>query len=120
MSTIFCYESIPHLIQSKRFSMLQYVRKGVDKLLTGPRVSKAGRPDLYRRSAYSLVIKHVFDRLDASEAYNWCFDGLLRFPSELQGNGFNGGAGQTPCRVAEAGLPGAEVDGHCRVSVCHC
>ena len=52
MSTIFCYESISHLIQSKRFSMLQYVRKGLNKSLTGPRVSKAGRPDLYRRSAY--------------------------------------------------------------------
>jgi len=74
-------------------------------LLTGPRVSKAGRPYLYRRSAYSQVIKHVFDRLDASEPYNWCFDGLLRFPNELQGNGFNGGAGQTPVGLPRRDFP---------------
>src|SRR5216683_4951398 len=120
MSTIFCYEFVSHLIQSKRFSMLQYVRKGLDKLLTGPRVSKAGRPDLYRRSAYSQVVKHVFYRLNASKTNNWHLDGLLRFPDELQSNGLNSGAGQTPRWVAEAGLPGAEVDGHCRVGVCHC
>src|SRR5260370_42380019 len=75
-------------------------------LLTGARGSKAGRPVLNRRSAYSQVIKHVFVRLDASEAYNWCFDGLLRFPNKLQSNGFNGGAGQTPpCVVGGGGSP---------------
>src|SRR5713226_9974456 len=115
MSTIFCYEFVPYLTQSKRVSTFQYVRKGVDKSLTGPRVSKAGRPDLYRRSAYSQVVKHVFDRLDASEADNWCLDGLLRFPNKLQSNGFNGGAGQAPSCVAEVGLSGEEVDGHCGV-----
>src|SRR5438309_10850980 len=89
---VFSLEFVPYLIQGKRFSPFQYVRKGLDKSLTGPRVSKAGRPDLYRRSTYCQVFKHVFDRLDASEAYNWCLHGLLRFPNEPQSNGFNGRA----------------------------
>jgi len=89
MSTVFCSEFISYLTQSKRFSTFQYVRKGFGKPLTGPWVSKAGRPDLYRRSTYSQVFKHVFDRLDSPEAYNWCLDGLLRFPNQPQSNGFN-------------------------------
>src|SRR6266481_9278430 len=87
--------------------------------LTGLRVSKAGRPDLYRRSAYCQVIEHVFDRLDASEPYNWCLDGLLRFPDELQSNRFNRRAGKTPGWVAKDGLSRAEVDGHCWIGICH-
>src|SRR4029077_11735962 len=78
-----------------------------------------GRPDLYRRSSYRQVFKHVFGRLDASEPNNWCLDGLLRFPDEPQSNGFNGRAGKTPGLAAEEGLSGAEVDGHRRVGVCH-
>ena len=71
MSTLFCYELFPYLFQSKHFSAFQDVRKGVDKSLTGPRISKAGRPDLYRRRAYGEVFKHVVGRLDPPQAYNW-------------------------------------------------
>lgn len=71
MSTVFCYEFILYLIQSKHLSLFQDARKGVDQPLTGPWVSKTGRADLYGRSAHREVIKHVVDRLDASQAYNW-------------------------------------------------
>src|SRR5437899_13730 len=119
MSTNFCYELILYLIQSKRFNTFQYDRKGIDKSLTGPRVSKAGRSDLYRRSTYGQVIKHVFDRLDTAQTENRYLNGLPRLPDQPQCNGFNGGAGKSPRWVTQAGLPGAEVDGHCRVGVCH-
>ena len=67
MSTIFRKKSVPYLIHSKRFSTTKCLLKPLDKSLTGPRVSKAGRPDLHRRGTYSQVFKHVFDRLDASQ-----------------------------------------------------
>ena len=67
MSTVFCAKSVPYLVKSKHLSSFQDLRKGFNESLTGPRVSKAGRPDLYCRSAYGEVFKHVLCRLDASE-----------------------------------------------------
>ena len=66
MSTVFCFEFVSYPVQSKCFSPFQYVRKGVDKPLTDPRVSKAGRPYLYGRSPYGQVFKHVLHRLDST------------------------------------------------------
>src|SRR5690348_3947158 len=99
MSTVFCEKFVLYLIQSKHFSSFQDLRKGVKKPLTGLRVSKAGRPDLYRRSPYGQILKHVFDRLDASQAHNWYLDGPPRFPYQSQSDGFDGRAGQ-PARWA--------------------
>src|SRR5260370_22329365 len=115
---MFCWELAAYGTQSKRFSASCHGCKGLDKLLTGPRGSKAGRPDLYRRSAYSQVFKHVFDRLDASEAYNWCLDGLLRFPNQLQGNGFIPWPQQPARRVPQPDLSEPEFDAHCRDVIC--
>src|SRR5260370_18461471 len=91
----------------------------MEKLVAGAGVSKAGRTDLYGLSTYSQVIKHVFDRLDASQPKNWCLDSLLRFPNELQSNGFNRRTRQAPGWISHAGLTGPEIDGHAGVSVCH-
>src|SRR5712692_5819063 len=110
MSTVFCEKYIPYLTQSKHFSSFQDLRKGLDKSLTGPRVSKAGRPNLYCCSPYGDVLKHVFDRLDASQAYNWCLDGLPRFPYQPQSDGFDGRAGQSARWAPSAGLPGSVVN----------
>src|SRR5260370_37839851 len=91
----------------------------MEKLVAGAGVSKAGRTDLYGLSTYSQVIKHVFDRLDASQPKNWCLDSLLRFPNELQSNGFNRRTRQAPGWISQAGLSGAEIDGHGGVSGLH-
>src|SRR5260370_2542709 len=91
----------------------------MEKLVAGAGVSKAGRTDLYGLSTYSQVIKHVFDRLDASQPKNWLLDSLLRFPNELQSNGFNRRTRQAPGWISQAGLSGAEIDGHGGIRVCH-
>src|SRR5260370_20386893 len=91
----------------------------MEKLVAGAGVSKAGRTDLYGLSTYSQVIKHVFDRLDASQPKNWCLDSLLRFPNELQSNGFNRRTRQAPGWISQAGLSGAEIDGHGGRDVLH-
>src|SRR5260370_3095570 len=91
----------------------------MEKLVAGAGVSKAGRTDLYGLSTYSQVIKHVFDRLDASQPKNWCLDSLLRFPNELQSNGFNRRTRQAPGWISQAGLSGAGIDGHGVTRVCH-
>src|SRR5260370_36604161 len=83
----------------------------MEKLVAGAGVSKAGRTDLYGLSTYSQVIKHVFDRLDASQPKNCCLDTLLRFPNELQSNGFNRRTRHAPGWISHAGLSAAEIDG---------
>jgi len=67
MSTVFCKKFISYLIYSKQVSIEKSSFEILNKSLTGPRVSEAGRPDLYCRGSYDQVIEHVFDRLDASE-----------------------------------------------------
>src|SRR5260370_38413227 len=101
MSTIFCQESVPYLIQSTRFSWFQYGRKGVDKSLTDPRVSEAGRPDLYRRGSHSHVIKHVFDRLDPPEPDDGYPYRLTDLPYHPKSNGFDRYARKPPVKAAE-------------------
>src|SRR5208282_3016133 len=63
MSTKICENFSPYLIDSKRFSSEKSPLQVLDKSLTDPRVSKAGRPDLYRSRTYSQILKHVLDRL---------------------------------------------------------
>ena len=118
MSTVFCKKFVSYLIHSKHFSFTKDLHKTLDKLLTGPRVSKAGRPDLYCRGPHSEVIKHVFYRLDAAEPKDWCLDGLLRFPNKLQSDGFDSRSRQTPRLVPQPGLARPVVDRHGRVGVC--
>ena len=80
MSTIFRKKFVFYLIHSKHFSLENSALKTPDKSLTGPWVSKAGRPDLYCRGPHGEVIKHIRCRFDASQPYDWCLDGLPRFP----------------------------------------
>jgi hypothetical protein len=117
MSTIFCKKFSSYLIHSKHLSFKKYSLKTLDKSLTGPGVSKAGRPDLYCRGPYSDVFKHVFYRLDASQPYNWYLDGLPRFPYEPQGDRFDRGAGKTPRLVPEPRFACPVVDRHGRIGV---
>ena len=67
MSTVFCEKIVSYLIYTKQFSFRKDMFKTLNKSLTDRRVSKTGRPDLYCRCSYRQVIKHVIDRLDASE-----------------------------------------------------
>ena len=71
MSTKICGNFVDYLIDSKRFSSKKCSLQLPYKSLTDRRVSKAGRPYLYGSRTYRQVLKHVFDRLDASDAYDW-------------------------------------------------
>ena len=82
MSTKICENFTSYIIDSKRFSIKKRSLQVLYKSLTGRRVSKAGRPYLYGSRAYREVFKHVFRRLDASDAYDWCLYSLLRFPNQ--------------------------------------
>ena len=92
MSTIFCKKFVAYLINSKHVTLQKGLLKALNQALTDPRVSKAGRADLYRRGPYSQVIKHVFYRLDTSKPKDWDLHSLPRFPDQPQSDGFNGGA----------------------------
>ena len=68
MSTVFCKKFVSYLVNSKHLSLQKGPLETRCKTLTGRRVSKTGRPDLYCRGPYREIIKHVFDRLDTSES----------------------------------------------------
>src|SRR5690242_15926935 len=87
------------------------------KSLTGPRVSKAGRPYLYGSRTYRQVFKHVFRRLDAPHPYNWCFHGLPRLPDQPQGHRFDRRSRQPTSLVAQTRLPAPQVNRHGRIGV---
>src|SRR5579859_5982571 len=84
MSTVFCAKSSSYLIHSKHVSFEKRLRKLSNQPLTGPRVSKTGRPYLYASRTHSKIFKHVGSRLDASETKNWCIYSLERFPDQAQ------------------------------------
>src|SRR5713226_8570614 len=117
MSTVFSKKFILYLIQSKCVSFKKRLIKTSRKTLTGLRVSKAGRPDLYRRSSYGEIFKHVFDRLDASQTDNWCLDSLARLPYQPQSDGFNRRTRQTPSFAAQTGPAAAVINGHGGIGV---
>ena len=78
MSTVFFEKFVSYLFECKQFSIEKSSLKTLNKSLTGRWVSKAGRPDLYRRGPNCQVIKHVFDRLDPSKPQDWDRRHLLR------------------------------------------
>src|SRR5580704_10362870 len=120
MSTIFRKKSISYLIHSKHLTLKKTLREPINQALTGPRVSKAGRADLYCTGPYSQVFKHVFYRLDASEPQDWDFHSFPRLPDQLQGNGFNRRTGESSSLVPQVRLPAAGINCHGWISVCHC
>jgi len=71
MSTKIAKYFIPYPIQSKRFSLRKDHLQLLRKSLTGPWVSKAGRPHLYGSRAYREVFEHVPHRLYAAYPYYW-------------------------------------------------
>src|SRR6266403_472157 len=117
MSTVFCKKLVSCLHDSKHFSIEKSSLKTLDKSLTGPWVSKTGRPDLYRQGSYGQVIQHVFDRLDAPQAQDWYLDRLSSFPDESERDRFDRRAGESPGLVSQPRLTGAVVDGQGRVGV---
>src|SRR6266851_7220157 len=102
MSTIFCEESVPYLVKTKCFRTFQYVRKGIHKSLTDPRVSKTGRPDLYRGSSHDRVIKHVFDRLDPSKPNDGYPYRLPDLPYQPESNRLDRRTRESPGKAAES------------------
>ena len=71
MSTKICGNFTYYLIDSNSFSFEKCSLQLSYKTPTDRRVSKAGRPYLYGSRTYRQVLKHVFDRLDASDPNNW-------------------------------------------------
>src|SRR5258708_25512668 len=95
MSTDFCDKFPSQLIDVKQVKLEKGSAKLLYKPLTGLRVSKAGRSDLYSCGSHEDVIKHIVCRLDAPKAKYRNFCGFAGFPDQSEGYGLNGGPAQT-------------------------
>src|SRR2546428_8265962 len=85
MSTIFRTKLLYYLIQTTVLRVSNEPLESPHEPLTGPWVSKAGRPHLYNGRAHGDVIEHIFDRLDAPQAYNRYPDGSSALPRQAEG-----------------------------------
>src|SRR5271165_5338236 len=117
MSTIFGNKFVSYLIHSKQFSFEKGLLQTIDKSLTDLRVSKAGRSDLYCRSPYSQIFKHVLDRLDTAQPEDGDLDGFPSFPNQPKRNWLDRWTGEPPGLIPQTRLQGADVHGHGRVGI---
>src|SRR6266852_1119067 len=119
MSTTFCQELATYVANTKQLSLRKVLLQASNQSLTGTRVSKTGRPNLYGRRANEQILKHIIDRFDAAEADEGEGAGPGYLPDQAECDGFDGGAREAPCRAAEPGFARMGVNRHGRVGIGH-